>query len=121
MALAEIRGDSFESEIGSDRPVLVHFWRPDSYACLALERVLEASNTVSPLRIVNIDASENPVLVRRYSVLTLPTCILFRRGGEKARFVGVQSRRWVLWRLAPHVGKVIDLRKEREALAPPTV
>jgi thioredoxin 1 len=74
----------------SERPVLVDFWAPWCSPCLRMAPVFDAAaarhaGTAAFFK-VNID--DNPALIGRYGIQSIPTLILFKDGVEKERLIG---------------------------------
>ena len=83
-----------EALIAADRPVLVDFaaeWCPP---CRMLEPVLKAlaAESGDRLSIVHVDVDQSPGLSARFSVMAMPTLVLFVHGTERRRFVGARSK-----------------------------
>jgi thioredoxin len=86
---------SFESEVlASPVPVIVDFWAPWCKPCEAIEPHLHgiADDWHERVRLVRVNVDEEAGLSGRYSVLSLPTVILFADGEPKATVHGAQSR-----------------------------
>ena len=83
-------------------PVLVDFWAEWCPPCKWLSPTLEeiAGEQAGRLRIVKVDADQNPGLVRRYGTLSLPSLLVFVDGVEQARIVGAMPKRRLLAELA---------------------
>jgi thioredoxin 1 len=92
----ELNGTTFDTAIEGD-PVLVDFWAPWCRPCIALEPVLEQLSEKVPVARVNID--EHPELSARYSVLSVPTVMLFAGGQALGATVGLRPlahfERWL--------------------------
>jgi thioredoxin len=91
--------------VESPEAVLVDFWAEWCGPCHVLAReIQDVAQNGSGFRIVKVSIEENPAVADRYSVMTIPTVVLFHKGRELARLVGVHAaedlRRWVKNQLA---------------------
>lgn len=83
-------------------PVLVEFtahWCPP---CRMIEPVLIeiAAEQSGRLTVVQLDVDANPVTTAAYSVLSMPTLMLFRDGAPIRTLVGARSKRRLMNELA---------------------
>ncbi|MBY8859617.1 thioredoxin [Nocardia sp. CA2R105] len=83
-------------------PVLVEFtahWCPP---CRMIEPVLTeiAAEQSDRLTVVQLDVDANPVTTAAYSVLSMPTLMVFRNGTAIHTLVGARSKRRLLTELA---------------------
>jgi thioredoxin 1 len=95
MDLLNVTDDSFTAEVlESEQPVLVDFWAAWCPPCRVMHPVLaELAADRDDLRVVKVDAEANVATAARYSVLAMPTFVLFRGGEEVLRLVGSRPRR----------------------------
>jgi thioredoxin 1 len=93
--LSSVSDDSFAAEVlESDRPVLVDFTAAWCPPCRVMKPVLaELAAARDDLRIVQLDVDEHQHTAAAYSVLSMPTFILFRDGREVQRLIGARPRR----------------------------
>ena len=100
--MLEVGKANFNAEVlSSQRPVLVVFWARWSSACRvatpALNQVMaEISGRV---KLVKINADENPNLSLWYGIQSLPTVLYFLNGVVLARIVGAASKEAILGQL----------------------
>ncbi len=71
-------------------PVLVDVWAPWCGPCRAVAPILEqlAIDRAGTLRVVKVNADQEPTLSGRLGVQGIPTLVLFNNGTEIARQVG---------------------------------
>lgn len=91
MPMMPMDGTRWESLVlGSERPVLVQFWRRTCHICAAMERKVEglATELEGKVPIYRVDCDSEPDLVWAYEVLSTPTFIVFCRGEPLSRLSG---------------------------------
>jgi thioredoxin 1 len=97
---------SFDAEVlKCDVPVLTKFWAEWSTPSKKLDPYIEeiASTYGEHVKVVNLDIDANPVTSSKYSVLKLPTVILFRNGIPVERLEGAVSKNELVNKIKPHI------------------
>jgi thiol-disulfide isomerase/thioredoxin len=96
-------GDSnFELEVlKAESPTIVAFCAPWSRPCRVLDTVLRDIGTggAGKLKVVKINADDNPDLSLAYDVQSIPTLLYFARGSLRGRTVGTASKTAILAKL----------------------
>jgi thioredoxin-like negative regulator of GroEL len=72
--------------------IVLDFWSERCMPCRQVSRILHELEAALPptVRVFGVDAEENPALVTRFDVQTVPTVIVLREGTVVERFVGVE-------------------------------
>ncbi len=101
--LPDVTDGTFQSEVlESEQPVLVDFWAPWCGPCRVVHPILEEMAAErDDLQIVSINVDENQETAARFDVLSIPTLILFRGGGEAKRVIGAMPKRRLEAELEP--------------------
>lgn len=94
-AFLQATDDTFTAEVlESDTPVLVDFWAAWCPPCRAMHPILEQlAAERDDLRVVSIDVDANQVTAAKYSVLSMPTFMVFRHGEPILKLVGARPKR----------------------------
>jgi thioredoxin 1 len=103
--LIHVDEGTFETEVlNSSEPVLVDFSAVWCQPCKMLDPVVKqlAGEWDGKVKVVKIDADENPNLVMKYGVMGIPT-LLFIKGGEvKERVTGYMPKEKLSAKFSPH-------------------
>ncbi|KMO70515.1 thioredoxin [Mycobacterium sp. BK558] len=90
-----VTDDSFSQDVlSSGTPVLVDFWATWCGPCKMVAPVLEeiAAEKAGSLTVAKLDVDENPATARDFSVVSIPTMILFKDGQPVKRIVGAKGK-----------------------------
>lgn len=96
----------FQNEVlQAERPVLVDFtavWCPP---CKMVDPIVKelAKDWEGKVKVVKLDADQNPNLLMQYGVLGIPTLMLFNGGEIKERITGYQPKDKLVTKLSPHI------------------
>ena len=91
----EFTDQNFDQEvIKSDKPTLVDFWAPWCGPCQMMGPIIEelASELGDKAKIGKLNVDENPVTAQNFTVMSIPTVIIFKGGKVVQKFVGVQAK-----------------------------
>lgn len=103
--LIKVTEDTFQAEvIDSSEPVLVDFSAVWCGPCKMLDPIVQqlAGEWDGKVKVVKIDADENPNIVMQYGVMGIPTLLFFRDGEIKERLTGYQPKDKLVDKFSPH-------------------
>lgn len=92
----EANASNFNQEVlDAAGVVVVDFHTPDCGPCRMMSPVLDelARERVGSVKIVKVDAADNPQLAAQFRVSAMPTFILFENGQPKRQIVGARSKK----------------------------
>ena len=86
---------NFDQEVmKSDKPTLVDFWAPWCGPCQMMGPIVAslAEELGDKANIGKLNVDENPVTAQNFTVMSIPTVMIFKDGKMVQKFVGVQSK-----------------------------
>ncbi len=77
-----------------ETPVLVDFWAPWCRPCMMIAPVLDelAGEYDGKLSIMRMDIDQNPKTAAKYSVMSIPTLLIFKQGKPISHIVGFRPK-----------------------------
>lgn len=95
MADLAFTDENFDQEVlKSTTPVVVDFWAPWCAPCRIVSPIVEelAKEYEGKLKVGKINVDENPKAAQNFSVMSIPTIILFKDGKPGKTMIGAQSK-----------------------------
>ena len=93
--MVELSSVNFEKEVlKSDKPVLVDFWAPWCMPCKIIAPHVEklAEEMKAKIKVLKLNVDDAPDVATDLSIFNIPTLIIFKKGEEVSRIVGVNSK-----------------------------
>jgi thioredoxin 1 len=104
--LKYVTESDFQAEvIGAELPVLVDFTATWCQPCKMIEPIVKqlAGEWEGKVKVVKLDADQNPNIMMQYGVMGIPTLMLFKGGQIKERMTGFQPKEKLAAKVTPHV------------------
>ena len=101
-----VTDSDFENEVmQAELPVLVDFTAGWCQPCKMIDPIVSqlAQDWEGKVKVVKLDADQNPDTMMKYGVLGIPTLMLFKGGQVKERLTGYQPKEKLITKLSPHV------------------
>jgi thioredoxin 1 len=87
---------TFDAVIADNKYVLVDFWAEWCGPCKMMAPVLESISEENDwLKVIKVNADENPNLTKKYDISSIPTLLLFREGSIIKYAVGAKPKSFI--------------------------
>jgi thioredoxin 1 len=103
--LIDVTEDTFQAVVlDSSDPVLVDFSAVWCGPCKMLDPIVKqlAGEWIGKVKVVKIDADQNPNILMQYSILGIPTLLFFKQGELKERITGYLPKDKLVAKFSPH-------------------
>ena len=98
MSVITLTKENFEQEVlRSDKPVLVDFWASWCGPCRMVSPIVdELAEERSDIKVGKVNVDEQQMLAAQFSVMSIPTLLVFKNGQVVNQAVGARPKQQIL-------------------------
>jgi len=90
--LLNLNEENFKTEILDNNVVMLDFWADWCGSCKILNPILEELSEEMKTKIYKVNVDDNPKLVNKFEVKSIPTMIIFKNGEKVEQVIGYKSK-----------------------------
>jgi thioredoxin 1 len=95
-----VTDESFDRVLDAHNLILIDFWAPWCGPCKKISPILDEISNERGLWVGKLNVDENPIKSDEYSVISIPTMILFKSGYPVKTIVGAKPKHVILEELS---------------------
>jgi len=95
-----ITDENFQQEVESNELILIDFWAEWCGPCKKVSPILDEISNETGLLVGKLNIDENPEKTQEYSVLSIPTMVLFKDGNPVHTIMGAMPKHRLIKELA---------------------
>ena len=95
-----VTDESFDRVLDAHNLILIDFWAPWCEPCKKISPILDEISNERGLWVGKLNVDENPIKSDEYSVISIPTMILFKSGDPVKTIVGAKPKHAILEELS---------------------
>lgn len=95
-----VTDESFDRVLDAHNLILIDFWAPWCGPCKKISPILDEISNERGLWVGKLNVDENPIKSDEYSVISIPTMILFKSGDPVKTIVGAKPKHVILEELS---------------------
>ena len=98
MAAITLTEENFEAEVlQSDKPVMVDFWATWCGPCQKQGPIVEElADELTDVKVGKLDVDEAGAIAEKFSIMSIPTVIVFKNGEPVAKNIGLATKESLL-------------------------
>ena len=92
--ITDLSTSTFDETVnGADKPVIVDFWAEWCGPCKKIAPILsEIAGERDELSVTKLNVDDNPDIAMKFSVMSIPTLLVFDKGEVVGRITGAKSK-----------------------------
>jgi thioredoxin 1 len=99
MSVTVLTKNNFENEVlKSNKPVLIDFWAAWCGPCRMLSPIIEeiGEEYSEDIKVCSVNVDEERELASQFSIMSIPTLVVFKNGKLTETSIGVKSKNEIL-------------------------